>query len=463
MHISTNIKYDSNKQNQELILDKFFQFIMLDEIINGKCRITIFTAISFHSEYNDERLVISFDCNLKTLAKGQIKHHDKSKFYEEEVVLKQFWGQNSKVDSDLSSMISKCLEDERERTNKDEDADKLKSDLPNNSSCMLYIEEAKNNISKIIIQPTELKGQTNKVTLTGCYEKLTPELKKYVSSGYWFKSEFEGDIDSNKLGFKIKSDIKLTNAKFKSPDFKVYFQTPKKFDLKTSSADVEITNTADGSSDINNAKCEIVKVFSQSKIKYFDEWAELGIYVSSLFKIQMNNQLEKKIFSNGVSSLTFTAQMEDLESPRKREIHLLILSIIFSLFCSIGLDVTRQGTPEFIKIFPTLIKSHATFDFLWLIVCLGVLVKYLFVTTSKINIKVRRFIIPAPVVTWLSIYVLAIPVPDLALHSVYYADIVISLYCLLSFLYIINFRPPMPIATNNVGRFHKILRSITGT
>ncbi|MGY6037797.1 hypothetical protein [Aeromonas sp. AE23HZ002T15] len=464
MQITTKIKWDSGNEHQELEFDKFFQFIILSDINNGKCKVIIYTAVSFHSEYENERLHFSFQCNKKTPT--NIAHQDKSNFYNDELVVKQFWGERSKVSSDLSSVIKECLVGSDYNI---ENTESIRNGLDKDSSKVLYIEQSKDNIRKILIQPTKINDKTtDNVILTGCFDSIPKDLRKYVSNGYWFKTEFEDEIEHNQKGFTVKSNIVFENAKFKSPDFKIYFQTRKNYELKTSTADIEFhekeeDENAEKSQPRQNEKCEIIKVFSQTQTQYFDEWAKLGIYVSSLFRIKTTTQLERKIFTNGISAITFSAQMEDLESPRKREIHLLILSIIFSLFCSIGLDVTRQGTPEFIRIFPTLFKSHASSDFLWLAVCLGVLVKYLFVTTSKINIKIRRFIIPAPVVTWLSIYVVAIPVPDIALHSAYYIDIGISVYCLLSFLYIINFRPPMPIATDNVGRFHRILRSITGT
>lgn len=470
MNITTNIKLDKKGQAlPKVTIDKLFHFIILQDINNDKCKVTIYTALAFHSDQKDAKLVVSFSCNKKQV---KAKHEDRSSFYLEDGVITQFWGKNSKVDTEYSTITQKCLEGINVSTPDPLDKITTALDKIEDTDAVLYIDEDKQGIRKIIIQPSKIKVEAAQIALKCKYGALENELKEFVSNGYWIKSEFDSDIQSSKLGFNFQSEIKLDGAVFNSPDFKVYFQTQKKYDLKTSSAEVDLQSTPPNSPTTSSAigtKCEVIKVFSQSKIIYFDEWAKLGIYTSSLFKVQMSSSLENKICNNGIKSIIINAQMEDLESPRKREINLLILSIIFSLFCSIGLDVTRQTSEIFPLIFP--MKSFLSLDLLWFIVCIGVFLKYVFITTTNIN---KKIIIPLaiPLVLWFVPYAF---ISDLKIsdnpvmsneytlryfHSLYFIDLLFSAYCLISYAFIKKVRYTL---RSNDGIIKKLLVKLTGT
>ncbi|MFM5083180.1 hypothetical protein ACEUBN_17905 [Aeromonas veronii] len=474
MNITTNIKLDRKGPNlSNVTIDKLFHFMIFHEINEGKCKVTIYTALAFHSDHKDARLIVSFTCNQKQV---KAKHEDKSSFYLDETVIQQFWGKNSKIESEYYSITQNCINNKNLTT--PDPLEKITAQLAKieDTDSVLYIEEEKQGIEKIIIQPSKIKVESAQIALKCKFGALENELKQFISNGYWIKSEFDTEIESNDLGFKFKSEIKLDGAAFKSPDFKVYFQTQKKYDLKTSSSEVElntkIPSTAQPTSSQMGSKCEVIKVFSQSKIVYFDEWAKLGIYTSSLFKVQMSNSLEGNICNDGIKSISINAQMEDLESPRKREITLLILSIIFSLFCSIGLDFTRQSSDAFKLIFP--MKSYLSLDLLWSIVCIGILLKYLFITATKIN---KKIIIPlvVPLVLWFMPYayisnMMTETHPFLLnkyienyFHLFYFFDILLNIYCLLSYLFIKKYRYTLRSNKSNDRPIKNIFIKLTGT
>lgn len=433
MKITTNIKQDNN-QKSNTVLDKFFQFMVLNEVQNDKCQVVIYTAIAFHCEQQDAKLIVNFSCNGQK--KIDVVNTDKCSFYSDEAVLKQFWGGESKVDSGYMALIDKCADSEST-----EDKEILRQALQNvhDSEDVLYISENKESIKDIIIQPLKVKIGTNEVVLKCKFSDINKELKKYLSNGYWIKTVFEEDIESDQQGFKIEAGLELTGATFLSPDFNIYVQTPKKYDLKSGSVEINL----DGE---NTSQGELIKVFSQSKINYFEEWTNLGIYASSLFKVTMNSTAKKDIFKKGIKGISHTAHMEDLDAPRKREINLLIFSILLSLFCAIGLDRTRQNTEQFVASFPNV--GFMSIDLIWAGICIGIMFKYFVLKGSKIAKNIKGLLL-LPFTIWFCAYFF-IDIGQLKeieffqvanenifsysgmQSTLYILDIILSLYCIVS-------------------------------
>ncbi|HHB1565705.1 TPA: hypothetical protein ACN99F_003109, partial [Vibrio metschnikovii] len=86
------------------MLDKFFQFIVLNNQESNKCEVTIYNAIAFHNKSSKCKLIVEFLDEKRRRIKG-IEHDDKSDFYKETDVLSQFWGANSRYDANIDEII----------------------------------------------------------------------------------------------------------------------------------------------------------------------------------------------------------------------------------------------------------------------------------------------------------------------------------------------------------------------
>ncbi len=455
MHLTTKISFNGSS-NGDVVLDKFFQFIVLNNQESNKCEVTIYNAIAFHNKSSTCKLIVEFLDEKRRRIKG-IEHDDKSDFYKETDVLSQFWGANSRYDANIDEIIQAF-----NKENKVDHSDLYDHISSTKTDGVLGIEENKAEIKNIIIIPFKIKNEGDQLILKQDFCHKATEINSIISYGYWFKSKFNIEINTDQNGFSFISNIDFPdNVILKSPDFKTYIQTKKKYEIRRSSVDVK--NSDDSKSG------EIIKVFSQSKIKYFDEWANLGIYNSSLFKVNHGTAGGKVISEGGVKSISVKADMEDLEKPRRREINLLIFSIIFSLFTSFGFDRTRQTELSgFSDIFPDC--SFLSIDALWLFVCLGVLLKFMFIKIAKVP-KTFKVVLLLPVALWFSSYLTIyqtewmkeilgkpeeIPV-GLIYHILYYCNAVVMIYMAISIMLIIVLRPKKaPDAKKGWNNIHQI-------
>ncbi|EMI5491494.1 hypothetical protein REJ26_002626 [Providencia stuartii] len=396
MRITTNIKNDSTNSDVAISIDKFFQFIIVGDIIDGECDVIIYNAIAFHynETVNNSKLIVGF--NINDDDDVELQHKDMSFFYKDEAIIKQFWGKNSKFSKSYKELIEELFKEKDNGFSGElNDADNINKiiDCFNDSSKTsgaLYITEKKDVIKDIIIFPLSIGESTHDVVLCDIFEKLNNDLKCAASNGYWFKTKFKHKIENNHQGFKIKASISLDNAKFKSPDFKIYIQTNEKYDIKYNE------------SSIDGKVVHIEKVYSQNSLNYFKEWIYDGINKSSLFRLNNNNEIDKEINEN-IVKFNSSIQFEDIFASRRREINILIFSIILSLICSIGLDVTRQDKIVFGNIFPR--GFNLSLDALWLIACLSLAVKVFFYKISKVKLIVKLLLF-CPAFIWFSVYFL---------------------------------------------------------
>jgi hypothetical protein len=390
MILTTKISCDSQVEDTVITLDKFFQFIIIDKINANRCKVSIYNAISFSNNGDNSKLVIDFHNQHHTQI-ANVKFTDYKRFYEETDVLKQFWGKDSKFSADISDTITKFSQDLST-----EDIEEIVKALEAcDSNGIFGVSENKDSINNVIINPSPAHfiGAQAKLKCNFSQIKSNSEM---ISNGYWFKAEFETDLSTGPSGFNIESKLEFSKkSHFKSPDFKIYIQTGKKYDLRSG----KVTVISDGTDYIG----EVVKVFSQSKIKYFSEWAEHGIYSSSLFKASPGTTAEKAINDVGLESISVSAALEDLELPKRREISLLIFSIIFSLFASFGFDKTRQGESGFKEIFPS--YDYLSIDGSWLLVCIGILIFYYLLQNNKWS-WITKFFAIFPIFLWFFSYLI---------------------------------------------------------
>ncbi|HCG9432381.1 hypothetical protein VB492_18460 [Vibrio parahaemolyticus] len=420
------------------------------------CEVTIYNAIAFHDDAENSKLIVEFLDEKNSRIQG-IAHEDKSKFYRESDVLNQFWGANSRYDANISDIIKTFTKDKKI------DEDSLYKHISSTGTNGVFgVEENKEGIDNVIIIPLEIENESNQLILRQENHPQDSELKSIISYGYWFKSKFHIDLNTGQNGFSFTSNIDFSQSvTFKSPDFKTYIQTSKKYDIRRSKVEVK---------DKSDSKLgEIIKVFSQSKIKYFEEWADLGIYNSSLFKVNHGTAGDTLISEGGVSSISVKADMEDLEKPRRREVNLLIFSIIFSLFTSFGFDRTRQlEAGGFSTIFPDF--PYLSIDAMWLLVCSGILMKFIFIKQAKVA-NLVKFFLALPVGLWFISYLIIyqsewvnemLNKPDTLpivpfYHTLYYCNIAGMVYMAISIVLIKVKRPKKaPGAKNDQSRMTKI-------
>jgi len=388
MRLTTSIREDSASGDVALNIDKFFQFIIIGDIVDGEAEVTIYNAIAFHykCKVTNPKIIVKFNANDEDIT---FNHQDCSRFYQEQVVLNQFWGKESEFSASYRELINKIPE----VSGKKEELEELNVALDNagDKDGALFITEKKDVVKDVIIAPCSIKESNGSVILNDFFTGVKNELKEHVSNGYWFKTSFKSKVENNHQGFKLKVDVKLNDANYSSSDFKVYIQTNKDYDIKQSSSSIDDKNDV-----------SIEKVYSQNSLKYFKDWEDLGIYKSSLFRMSNGSDVDK-IVSNSVNKFSASIQFEDIFASRRREVSILVFSIVLSLLCSIGLDATRQNTIEFRSLFPSL--GDFSIDFLWLMSCVSLAAKYIFLKYSKIPLSLK-FLLITPAVIWFGSYFL---------------------------------------------------------
>ncbi|SUC26967.1 Uncharacterised protein [Providencia rustigianii] len=294
MNLKTIIKNNGSK-NDSISIDKFFQFIIVKDLDKNQREITIYNAVVMNAETNKPDITLSYKYNYED---AKIKYNDTNdchSFFQNEDILKQFWGGNSIFTNNTVEKlneITKC-------TTPQSVHNYLNSNNPC-SGCFYIEQDEKDNIEKSLIKPLKIKTNANGVVLNDCETKLIlPEpYRKLILNGFWFKNIITVNIDRNEKNLELDFCIDLLGAKYSSPDFKVYLLTDEKYSLKNTRASISYSNT-----NIDLSNCEVIKVYSQNKMIYFEEWVKLGIKSNSLLRVKMNTASESKIFSIGLKKI----------------------------------------------------------------------------------------------------------------------------------------------------------------
>ncbi|MBB1439620.1 hypothetical protein H5202_13245 [Shewanella sp. SG41-4] len=373
-----NISKDAPNSG-EITLEKFFQFnIIGNKKSDNRHQIDTFNAICFKTEIDTFNAKI--DCEViftdfgdaKGKDKAKISFSDRVRYFDEISILQQFWGEESYRNDNREDFIKQCLiVFEIEPTEKDaliKDVELIYETLDKNSTLPLIINEDKDGVTPFILLPFSAKAHGgNKVRLEGDRSlKSLTILRDKIALGFWFQKTSNVVIKNQLNSDVINSEI-IFNSKFKSPDFKIYYQIGNKVDVKKNL--VSIKGGEDSSLD-----AEIVRVYSQSEITYFHDWAELGIYNSALLRLQNSTKVNKQI-SIEVKSVSSELLLEDVEATQSKEVHVFILSIFISVLISMGLDATRLASCDFTFFFPDI--PIITESLIWLFVCGGFILKHL--------------------------------------------------------------------------------------
>lgn len=378
-------------------LQKFFQFSVIgNKKTDSSHQIDMFNAICFKAEDNIHTVKIECEIRFKHFeasiganeSRVQTNFTDKIEYFEKIDILKQFWGRNAFSCSNRELFIDRIQREfsipDAEKVNLTDDVELIYSILEKTNSLPLFIDEKKEGIEKLIILPFKAYGTSvNKVTLKSSKEldKLKL-LKDKISLGYWFHNVGDVKLKSINNHTIVNSEVNLKNE-MTSPDFKIYFQVDKSVELKKNQVTLD-SNTN------KSLDAEIIQVYSQSEISYFKDWAELGIYNSTLLRLQNNTKVDSKIAS-GFETIESKLELEDIEAKHKKETNIFILGIFISALITMGLDATRLTSDDFLINFPkTPLFSEA---FIWFLVCLGLVPKYLVLkNTYQIKSMYKKWI-----------------------------------------------------------------------
>lgn len=441
MHIETIVNHDGKKGNNTITINKLFQFIIVKDIDKKNRKIIIYNAIIFHAKSTHDKLNISFKYNLRDIP---FTKEDCSHFFQQDNIIQQFWGKDSKFYSNMSD----CLKNFHHQD------DDITSYLNKENSChgVLYIEQnEKPNIGKFIVKPIKIATNDNSIILPD--SDKGEQNTNLISRGYWFKSEFDAPIEDSNKHIDLIASISLKGIEYKSPDFKIYLQADNKYELKRNSVEISYSKNV-----IDRQNCEILKVFSQSKMTYFDDWRNLGIYQSALFRTKMNSVSEESSFTKGISKIEIHANLENSEHFIVKEINLIIFSLFLSLFLSLGFDITRQENIHFSRIFPESAKI-LTIDALWFLCCLSLLFKYIYARGSNIG-NILIYSLFSPLILWQSLYIFHPTAYEnnLLLSKIYYFDIIFGVLSLVLYIIVLHVRKRNPSKKkSDFNRFEKFI------
>lgn len=379
MKIKFQIKKDFSAP-EEIIIDKFFQFVIVGEKVSKKSRtVNVFTALSYKTKTGNAvpiDIIQSYEDYSNNCEKNSIHHKDKSLYYQHDDILKQFWGKattklsNPNFSTEFKSLI---------KGNSGKVIDEFYRNLDNIQP--LFVEESEKSIQKFFIIPSKVTlSEDNNIKLIPPRIPIPIELQKVASFGFWFHSEFSGEFKEDaSLSFlhEINSDIELSCA-----DFKVYYQTSKEHDIRSFKYA------------LNDKPAEVIKVYSQQNTSYFDDWKKLKIYESSLLRLHNSNTVNEDFKNKGIKKIIGEIELVNYKANRKKELNTIIITMFLSLLLSLGLDATRLTQKSFNILFETTIFSTPMPTSLtWFFLCTSIIPKYYSINNSMHNIRNKIYIL----------------------------------------------------------------------
>jgi hypothetical protein len=372
---------------EKILIDKFFQFVIIGDKVSGKKRtVNIFTALSYRTETGNAvplNVIQNFEDFSNDIGEKTILHQDKSSYYQQEDILKQFWGKTTTKLSnpEFSNQFGSYI-----KSNSGEAIDELYDKL--NGNLPLLVEESEKDIEKFFIIPAKIQHNKSKTIILKppkFSKKIPKELKKLSSFGFWFHSEFSGEFKEDiSLSFlhEINSSIEIA-----CNDFKIYYQTSKEHDIKSFKYS------------LNDKNVEIIKVYSQQNTSYFDDWKKLKIYESSLLRLHNSNSVNEELKLNKKKRIIGEIELIDYKANRKKELQTIIITMLLSLLLSLGLDATRLTTDTFNKLFEiTIFATEIPASLVWFILCSSMLPKFFSITPNTSGLRrIIYFILSVPI------------------------------------------------------------------
>ncbi|MCE9781222.1 hypothetical protein [Shewanella algae] len=411
MKISTTIEKNFSATNKVKI-DKFFQFVVIGEKVSGKQRnVDVFTAISFKAEGGQPvsvKVRHKYENYSNGVRKTKIKDRDVHDYYSNEKVLKQFWGKSTKCLSNPDFAKAFDLSCNECGAEIDDFYKRLVGNTP------LFVEEDKKGIEKFFIIPCKSSSEGEGLFLLSPQDIVDEKFRNLASYGFWLHSRFSGEFkEENFMSFShsIESDFDVS-----CPDFKVYYQVSKFHDVKNATYKV------------NDQKTEVIKVYSQQKTDYFNDWRALKIYESSLLRMMNGSSINEALSKSDIKKVEGDIELVDYNGNKRKELYLILATMFFSLLLALGMDATRLSTENFSKVFEIeLYDFNSPASLTWLLTCLSLVV----VVGNALFLSVRR---------WrLYVYlILSTPVFLMMMMSIHYPTIIVSSENTLKFIHIVT-------------------------
>ncbi|MCU8075272.1 hypothetical protein ACRN9O_12585 [Shewanella oncorhynchi] len=395
MKIKFELKKDFSK-NHEIIVDKFFQFVIIGDKTAGKTRsVDIFTAISYRAKSGDTvplKIEATYENYSKNNQKISIENINKHDYYQKDDILNQFWGANTKTleNRDFS---------EKFPVNSPEYAGEIDSFFSALTNNILFVEESNKGIEKFFIIPNKINISEQKIKLTPSNIKIPPSIKNFASHGFWIHTRFTGEFKEGDGTFSFQHEID-SDENLSFHDFKIYYQVPKDHDIKYFNYK------------LNEKDVETIKVYSQQNTSYFDDWKKLKIYNSSLLRLLHGNSVNDELKNSRKKKLIGEIELIDNKANRKKELYTIIISMFFSLLVSLGLDATRLADKNFSSLF--IIKTlelDISSSIVWFMLCIGLIIKYIFISNNDLSL-LRKIIYTLVSIPILFSMFAAIHIPD---------------------------------------------------
>lgn len=390
--------------NNKVILDKLFQFSILGAKLESSFyKMEQFNALCVRFQNFKNEYTINIECDINSHDSEKETppvFTDRVSYFKDIDIINQFWGKSSYSTDNKSDFCNKAIEIlNLNPENKSEVREEIYDEvvliykLCKDSTAPILIQESKEGIEPFIVIPLKSVFSKTKVKLKTENISRLKITAKYLSFGFWFQSSFKRKIKTIHDELFFDSRIEFPSV-IKSPDFKVYFQIGAHIKIKSNQVSLD-----NGGEPI---KAEIIRVFSQSKIKYFKDWADLGIYQAALLRFENSKKINGEIMLNGVRSVKSQLNLEDTSETSRKQLHLYILSLIVSVLVAMGFDATRQTSQDFTSYFP--VVRFFTNELIWFLVCIGLIAKYKYLLIDDAVNKWYKFTVYLsfiPLIFWL--------------------------------------------------------------
>lgn len=382
MLIEFNVTSDL-KDNDEIIVDKFFQFLVIGKKQrNEKRKVEIYTSLCFHSTKGtpNSSLLVEVKVDGKKEESDLIfDAEDKYNFFKKVEIIKQFWGDNTekfKRKKDLKNKINNSF---NTKYNDDIIESLYDNDIYKEGLFPVFVSNKdsssdgeQSDLEEFVLLPNYFLEQEGSIELKGDCSKLDDEVRSNISHGFWFKHTTTIEFDIYDGVFQFNHHVKF-NHLITSPDFKIYYQLPEDHDVKKNSISIK------GDKEI---KAEVHQVYSQSSTNYFDEWVQGGIESSPLIRLNNTISINDMIKNDGLSKLVSSINVEDKNRNFRKEVKIFIFSILLSVLFSIGFDYTRVYADE-MRLFFNSSYPIISISFWWSLICIGFIPKFLLFGKNK--------------------------------------------------------------------------------
>lgn len=239
------------------------------------------------------------------------------------------------------------------------------------------------------------KGAAKAILKPGCYK--VDDIKNYVSYGSWFRIKFNAWFEKKNDSFYLDNSV-VFGSRMPCPDFKVYYLLPDDSEPKPHSVNIKCID--ENKTEVDS---EVIKVYSNQSMSYFDDWLSLKIKSRPLIRLKNTTKIDDAILKKGMKSYNAQFDVFDISASKRREVAIFLFGLFLAAFLSMGLDATRIGSELFKVYFPE--SWYFSESAIWLLICLVAVPKFIIVRGSmkSNNMKwLRNCVVfsSVPVIFW---------------------------------------------------------------